>query len=179
MVVSGLDKDHWDIAFMAIDPARAGQIAFTAPYVIIEGTYMVRNDAPYRAVAELDHPGSKVAVGLGAAYDLYLTRALKNATLVRSPTSNSAIAQFQAENLDAAAGVRQALVQAAAAKPGYRVLPDSFQRIEQAVAIPKSRDAGLAYVAAVVEELKAGGFVRASLDRAGQADAMVAPAAKG
>ncbi len=177
MVVSGLDKDHWDIAFMAIDPVRAAQVGFTAPYVIIEGTYMVRNDAPYHAVSELDQPGRKIATGQGSAYDLYLTRMLKNAALVRSPTSESAIVQFQAENLDAAGGVRQALVQAASAKSGYRVLPDSFQRIEQAVAIPKGREAGLAYVAAVVEAVKASGFVRASLDRAGQADAMVAPPA--
>lgn len=175
VVVSRLDEDRWDIAFMAIDPARTGQIAFTAPYVFIDGTYLVRDDAPYKSVADLDRMGVRIAVGQGAAYDLYLTRALTQATLVRSPTSVTAIEQFARDGVEAVAGVRQALVNAQKTLSGYLVLPDSFTRIEQAVAIPKGREEGFAYVAALIETLKATGFVRASLDRAGHAGVLVAP----
>ncbi len=177
-VVSSLVADRWDIAFMAVDPARAEQIDFTAPYVFIDGTYLVRGDAPFRSVADLDKPGVRIAVGKGAAYDLYLSRALKYATLVRSATSNDAIEQFVREQLDAAAGVRQALVEARQRLPGHRVLGDSFNRIEQAVALPKGRPGALAYVSALIEELKASGFIRAALDRAGQFAAVVAPPAR-
>ena len=178
LVVSSLDTDHWDLAFMAIDPARADQIAFTAPYVFIEGTYMVKADAPYHNVGDLDRPGVRIAVGKGAAYDLYLSRTLKQATIVRSATSVLAIDQFKHDGLEAVAGVRQALEQAAASAAGYRVLPDSFNRIDQAVAIPKGREDALRYVAAFIEQLKASGFVRAALDRAGQTGVPVAPSAQ-
>ncbi len=179
-VVDKLAQDRWDVGFMAVDPARAAEIAFTAPYVYIEGTYLVRADAPYRAVADLDQPGRRIAVGQGAAYDLYLTRALKHAALVRAATSGDAIALFQKDPaIDTVAGVRQALEQESARTAGYRVLPDAFNRIEQAVALPRGRDAGLAWVARLIEELKARGFIRKALDDAGQQAARVAdPAAR-
>lgn len=174
-VVARLYEDRWDIAFLAIDPARAGPIAFTPPYVFIDGTYLVRNKAPYQRAADLDRSGVRIAVGLGAAYDLYLTRALKNATLIRAPTSNAAIERFIHEDLEAVAGVRQALVEAQRALPDYRVLVDNFSRIEQAIAIPVGRDAALPFLSSFLENLKASGFIRSALDRAGQAGAQVAP----
>ncbi|MEE4450795.1 transporter substrate-binding domain-containing protein [Novosphingobium resinovorum] len=178
-VVARLDRDKWDIGFMAIDPKRAEQIAFTGPYVFIDGTYMVREGSPARSVADLDREGSRIAVGQGAAYDLYLSRALKHAALVREASSPAAISAFENDpGIDAVAGVRQALEQERARKTGYRVLPDAFNRIEQAVAVPRGRDKGLAYVSALIEQLKADGFVRAALDRAGQRDAPVAPPAR-
>ncbi|MBC2666122.1 ABC transporter substrate-binding protein [Novosphingobium flavum] len=174
-VVSRLEQDKWDIGFMAVDPQRADQITFTAPYVYIEGTYLVRADAPFRSVADLDRSGIRIAVGKGAAYDLYLSRALKNAALVRASTSNEAIALFERDPaIDTVAGVRQALEEQTGRTQGYRVLPDAFTRIEQAVAIPRGREAALAWVAQVIEELKTDGFVRKALDNAGQQAARVA-----
>jgi polar amino acid transport system substrate-binding protein len=179
-VVKRLSQDHWDIGFMAIDPKRAAEIAFTAPYVYIDGTYMVRTNSPYKSVADLDKPGKKIAVGKGAAYDLFLSRALKQATLVRADTSADAIVQFEHDPaIDTVAGVRQALEQAKKETSGYRVLPDAFDRIEQAVAVPRGRDQGTAWVAQVVEELKTNGFIRRSLDKAGQQAAQVAVPAGG
>ena len=167
----------WDVAFLAADPARAGEIAFTAPYVVIEGTYAVRDDSPLRDVAEFDRDGIRIAVGRGSAYDLFLTRALARATLVRAETSEAAIHLFVADGLEAAAGVKQPLVAFARDTPGYRVIPGRFTAIEQAMGVPRGRDVGAAYLRGFVEELKRSGFVAEALVRHRQLDAAVAPAA--
>ncbi|MGQ8704379.1 ABC transporter substrate-binding protein [Serratia sp. TSA_198.1] len=176
-VFAALETAAWDVAFMAIEPVRAEQIAFSAPYVIIEGTYLVAQEAPYRQVAELDRPGIRIAVGQGAAYDLYLSRTLKQAQLVRAETSPAAITLFFEQGLDAAAGVRQPLLAAAAANPGYRVLDGHFTAIHQAMAVPRGKEQGAAYVRCFVERCKASGLVQQALKRSGQGDVTVAPAA--
>ncbi|MFC7737179.1 ABC transporter substrate-binding protein [Roseomonas sp. GCM10028921] len=168
----------WDLCFLAIDPVRAAGILFTAPYVVIEGTYMVREASPLRSVEEVDRPGMRVAVGRGSAYDLYLTRALKSAELRRAPSSPEAVELFLREGLEAAAGVKQPLVAYAAANPGMRVIPGRFMVIEQAVGIPAGREAALPWLRAFVEEMKASGFVARALAASGQGDAEVAPPAR-
>ncbi|MGQ6139464.1 transporter substrate-binding domain-containing protein, partial [Serratia sp. IR-2025] len=119
-VFADLDSGAWNLAFMAIEPVRAAQIAFSEPYVIIEGTYLVANDAPYFEVAQLDRPEVRIAVGQGAAYDLFLSRTLQQAQLVRAATSAEAIALFFERGLEAAAGVRQPLLAGAAPPPRAR-----------------------------------------------------------
>jgi polar amino acid transport system substrate-binding protein len=175
-VFAALDEKIWDIAFLAIDPARATGIDFTPPYVIIEGSYMVRNDSSLRTMDDFDRKGVRIAVGKGAAYDLYLSRALKHAELVRSSTSASAIDLFLDEKLDAVAGVRQPLVAYAASHPDLRVIDGSFTSIQQAMGKPKGGAAGLAYLRTFIEDVKANGFVAQSLARHKQNDAVVAPA---
>ncbi|MFZ0424593.1 MAG: ABC transporter substrate-binding protein [Xanthobacteraceae bacterium] len=171
----------WDVGFIAIEPVRAKLIGFTAPYVIIEGTYMVGADSPLKTTADVDRDGVRIAVAKGSAYDLYLSRTLQHATLLRYPSPPLALAGFMADKLDAAAGVRQFLVHYANTNPTMRVMPDHFQEIREAMGTPLGRDigpatSGLRYLRSFVEEMKSSGFVRQSLDRAGQADAMVAPA---
>lgn len=166
----------WDVAFLAIDPARAEDIDFTAAYVHIEGTYLVRGDAPYRAVAELDREGIRIAVGLKTAYDLYLTREIRHATLVRGPSSPAAIEQFVADKLEAAAGVRQPLEKYAAAHPGLRVLSESFMVIRQASGVPKGRALARAYLADFIEDAKRSGFVAKALADSGVGEVTIAPA---
>lgn len=168
----------WDIAFLAVDPVRANEISFTAPYVLIEGTYLVPKESPLRAIEDVDREGVRVAVGARSAYDLYLTRAIKRATLVRAPTSADAIDLFVRDKLEAAAGVKQPIVAYAAANPQYRAIEGRFMVIEQAMATPKGRDAGLAYLRGFVEEMKASGFVAEALRRSNQPDATVAPPAR-
>jgi polar amino acid transport system substrate-binding protein len=165
----------WDVAFLARDPARATEILFTSPYVIIEGTYLVPEASPFRAIEELDRPGVRVAVGKGAAYDLFLSRTLKHAQLVRADTSAGAVDLFVREGLDAAAGVKNPLAAYAAAHPGLRVIPGRFTAIEQAMGTLRGRAAGGAYLEAFVAAAKAGGLVAAALERHGQRDATVAP----
>lgn len=174
-VFAALQEGVWNIAFLAIEPVREAQIAFSEPYVIIEGTYLVARDAPYRVVADLDQPGLKLAVGNGAAYDLFLSRSLRHAQLERAETSAAAIDLFLQRHLDAAAGVRQPLQQVADADPGYRVLDDAFTAIRQAMAVPRGRDAGAQYVRGFVQRKKAEGFIHTALAQSGQADVTVAP----
>jgi polar amino acid transport system substrate-binding protein len=176
-VTDAVKSGAWDIAFLAIEPARAALIGFAAPYVIIEGTYMVAVDSPLKAVADVDRDGIRIAVARGSAYDLYLTRTLQHAALVRYPSPPEALQGFIADKLDAAAGVRQFLDGFARTNPAMRVMPEHFQEIREAMGTPLGRDAGLAYLRGFVEEMKASGFVAKSLARAGQADAVVAPPA--
>ena len=167
----------WDVAFLAIDPARAVDIAFTDAYAHIEGTYLVRQDSPLRAIEDFDRDGVRIAVGLKTAYDLYLTRHLQHATLVREQTSTAALDRLVSERLDAAAGVRQPLVAAAARTPGLRVLAESFMVIRQAAGVPRDRVAAAGYVRAFIEQMKASGFVARALHESGQGDVTVAPPA--
>ena len=176
-VFDALKTGAWDVAFLAIDPARAAEIAFTAPYVVIEGTYLVPKDSPLRTVEDVDRDGVRVAVGNKSAYDLYLTRTLKRAQLVRMPTSPAAIDVFLKDKLEAAAGVKQPLLEFAKTNPNVRVMDGRFMAIEQAMGTPKGREAGARYLREFVEEMKVSGFVARGLKRSGQGDATVAPKA--
>jgi polar amino acid transport system substrate-binding protein len=176
-VVEAVETDAWDVAFLAVDPERAGEIAFTAPYVVIEGTYAVPADSPLRAIEDVDRDGVRVAVGARSAYDLFLTRTLKRARLVRAPTSPAAVELFQRDGLEAVAGVKQPLVQLAKSNPRVRVIEGRFMTIEQAMGAPRGRVGAARYLRQFVEEMKASGFVAAALERSGQRDAAVAPAA--
>jgi len=168
-----------DIAFIAIEPVRAAEIEFTAPYVLIEGTYMVPVDSPLKAIADVDRAGVRIAVGLNSAYDLYLTRTIKNATIVRASTGGgrAMIDLFLADKLEAAAGVKQPLVAYAKTNPNVRVMDGRFMVIQQAMGVPKGRETAARYVRGFVEDMKASGFVADALKRSNQPDAAVAPPA--
>jgi polar amino acid transport system substrate-binding protein len=178
-VFEALKAGAWDIAFLAVDPARGEEILFTVPYVLIEGAFLVRSESALAAIADVDRPDVRIAVGAGAAYDLFLTRTLKHAKLVRAPTADAAFEQFMRDGLEAAAGVRQVLVRFAGLRGGLRVMEDAFMTIEQAIGTPKPRVAGSRYLSAFVEELKRSGFVAAALQNSGQSDATVAPPISG
>jgi polar amino acid transport system substrate-binding protein len=177
-VTEGARTNAWDLAFVAIDPARATDMDYSAPYVIIEGAYLVPQGSPIRVNGDVDRDGVRVVVGAGSAYDLFLSRELKHAKLVRAPTSPAVTDMMVKESLDAAAGVRQQLEADARRVPGVRLLDGRFMVINQAMAIPRGRPAGLQYLAQFVEEMKASGFVAAGLARHGVDGAAVAPAQK-
>jgi polar amino acid transport system substrate-binding protein len=174
-VVEAVKEAKVDIAFVAIDPVRGADISYSAAYVVIEGAYLVRQDSPIRNNAEVDRPGIRIAVGLGSAYDLFLKREIKAATLVRAPTSPAVTDLFMAENLDVAAGVKQQLQLDAQRIPGLRLLDGRFMVINQAIGTPKAREAGVTYLRAFVEEMKTSGFVAEALQRHGIEGATVAP----
>jgi polar amino acid transport system substrate-binding protein len=176
-VFEALSQGAWDVAFMAIDPKRATEIDFTPPYVIIEGSYMVPVGSALRVVDDVDRAGVRIAVGSGSAYDLYLTRTIRHAQIVRAPTGNEAIAMFERDGLEVAAGVKSPLLRYAASRPQLRVMDGRFMAIEQAMGVPKGRALALGYLRTMIEELKASGFVADALERSGQRDARVAPAA--
>jgi polar amino acid transport system substrate-binding protein len=176
-VTDAAKAGEWDVGFVAIEPARAQGIGFTAPYVVIEGTYLVGTNSPLKDIADVDHDGVRIAVGKGSAYDLFLTRTLQHATLVRYPTSPLALQGFLADKLDAAAGVKQQLAQFAKANADVRVMDGHFQDIRQAMGTPLGRDVGLKYLRSFVEEMKASGFIKSALERSGQSADIAAPAA--
>ena len=178
--VDAVTAEQADIGFFAIDPVRGAGIAFTAAYVLIEGSYLVRDGSPLQSNDEIDRAGHRVAVGKGSAYDLYLSRELKAAEIVRAPSSPAVVDTFVAQNLDVAAGVRQQLEADARRLPGLRLLPGRFMVIQQAMGLPKGRGAdAAAELAAYVEEQKARGFVAEALARHGIQGASVAPSEKG
>jgi polar amino acid transport system substrate-binding protein len=178
-VVEAVKARQVDMAFVAIDPVRAADMEYTAPYVIIEGAYLVRNGSPLQRNEDVDRAGTRVVVGKGSAYDLYLTRELKAATLVRAPTSPEVTNQFLAQNLDVAAGVKQQLEADAKRVGGVRLLPGRFMVIEQAMGVPKGRIAAQAWLSGFIEEMKASGFVAEALKRHGIEGAAVAPRGAG
>lgn len=176
--VETVSEGRADIGFFALDPLRGQAIAFTAPYVLIEGFYLVRNVSPIVTHHDVDKPGNRVAVGKGSAYDLFLSRELKAARVVHAPTSPAVVQTFTAQNLEVAAGVKQQLEADARANPGLRLLDERFMVIQQAMGMPKNRGSGaVAALGYFVEEMKQSGFVSAALDRHGITGAAVAPLA--
>ncbi|HEY4353821.1 MAG TPA: ABC transporter substrate-binding protein [Paraburkholderia sp.] len=176
--VEAVSDERADVGFFAIDPLRGASIAFTAPYVLIEGYYLVRDASPIRSNREVDVTTNRVAVGLGSAYDLFLTRELKQATIVRAPSSPTVVQTFLDQQLEVAAGVKQQLEADAARTSGLRLLNERFMVIQQAMGVPKSRgDDAATFLRAYVEDQKRSGFVAAALARHGINGASVAPAA--
>ena len=162
-----------DLCFLANEPAREEGVAFTAPYVLIEGVHVTDADSPLQSSAEVDRDGIRVGVREGSAYDLFLTRSLEHAEIVRAAEATDV---FEEQGLDAAAGVRQPMEDYVAAT-GRRILEPAFMEIRQSVGLPRALDSdAVAAVASFVEELKASGFVRDELARSG-VEATVAPPA--
>ncbi len=167
-----LRSGQTDIGFLAIEPVRAADVDFSGPYVIIEGVYMVPKDSPLKTVGDVDRAGVRIAVNKGSAYDLFLTRTLKNATLMRG---DDGLALFKKERFEVAGGVRQPLAAYAKTDPGVRIMDGRFMEIRQAMGVPKGRPKAAQYLRGFVEEMKASGFCADALKRSNQPDAAVAP----
>ncbi len=178
--VAAVTSELADVGFFAVDPLRGEGLLFTAPYLQIEGCYLVRQGSRIATNDDVDADGVRVMVGQGSAYDLYLTRTLKNAQVVRASTSPTVVDEFLAQQVDVAAGVRQQLASDAARLHGLRLLPGRFMVIQQAMGVPRSRGVdAAAYVSAFVEEMKASGFVADAMARHRIEGAQVAPPAVG
>jgi polar amino acid transport system substrate-binding protein len=175
--VQAVKDGQADIGFFAIDPLRGDGISFTAPYLLIEGSYLVRNESALNANEEVDRAGHTVVVGKGSAYDLFLTRELENATIVRAPTSPTVVDTFMAQHADVAAGVKQQLETDVMRIGGLRLLPGRFMVIQQAMGTPKLRGMEAAeFLSWFVEDMKASGFITEALSRHSIQGASVAPA---
>ena len=176
--VEAVTNEQADLGFFAIDPLRGAGIAFTSAYVHIEGFYLVRDDSPIKSNDQVDKTENRVVVGKGSAYDLFLTRELKHASIERSPTSPTVVEYFLQHDAQVAAGVKQQLEKDAARVGGLRLLDARFMVIQQAMGTPKSRGAEASdFLSRFVEDMKAEGFVAAALERHHVAGASVAPRA--
>jgi polar amino acid transport system substrate-binding protein len=175
--VEAVTQEQADIGFFAIDPLRGEGISFTAAYVLIEGSYMVRTDSGIQSNDEVDKVNHRVTVGKGSAYDLFLTRELKHADIVRASTSPSVVDVFVEQGLEVAAGVKQQLEADTKRFSNLRLLPGRFMVIQQAMGLPKSRGSeATEFLRAFVEDMKMSGFVHEALARHGIQGASVAPA---
>ncbi len=167
----------WDVAFLGAEPQRAGEIAFTAAYLEIPSTYLVPAGSPLRSIAEVDRAGVKIAVAAKAAYDLWLSRNIKHATLVRAEGIDASYDIFVSQRLDALSGLKPRLVSDAERLPGSRILEGQFTAVQQAIGTPRSREAGAKYLRGFVEDAKASGLVAKAIEENDVRGVSVAPAA--
>jgi polar amino acid transport system substrate-binding protein len=149
----------WDVAFLAADPARAQEIVFTEPYFEIDSTYLVRDDSPLHDITDVDRDGIRIALSEKSAYDLFLTRNIQHATLVRASSPGASVEVFFKGKLDALAGIRPMLDDVARSHPGTRVLEGRFTAVQQAIGTPRGNDAMAQYLRTFIEEIKRSGFV--------------------
>jgi polar amino acid transport system substrate-binding protein len=161
-----------DICFLAIEPARAAQVAFTAPYVVIEGVYVVPAGSGLTTPADVDRQGVRIGVNEGSAYDLFLSRTLRQAQLVRGADG---ISLFREQGLAAAAGIRQVVADFTVRTTGFRMIDEGFMQIRQALGTTLTRaTATVRFLADFVEDLKVSGFIGDALRRSGQGSDLVA-----
>ena len=176
-MVDGAKAGAWDIAFLGSDPARASEISFTAAYVELDATYLVAAGSPLRAAADVDREGVRVAAPARANYELYLSRTLTRAQLVRAQDAAAAFDLLVSGKVEALAGLTQALIGLSAKLPGSRLVDGRFMAVQQSVGVPKGRDAGATYLRGFVEEAKASGLVAQAIQKTGAAGVSVAPKA--
>lgn len=167
----------WDIGLIGAEPQRAEKIAFTAAYAEIEATYLVPPGSPIAAMDQVDRPGNRIAVAARAAYDLWLERNIRAASLVRATGLDASYDLFVTEKLEALAGLRPKLIEEAEKLPGARILPGAFMTVQQAIGTPRGRPAAEAFLADFVEEAKRGGLVASLIAKHGVKGLSVAPPA--
>jgi polar amino acid transport system substrate-binding protein len=167
----------WDIGLIGAEPARAEKITFTAAYVEIEATYLVPPGSPIKSIADVDKPGVRIAVSARSAYDLWLVRNIKHATLVQTEGLGGAFNKFVDDKLDALAGLRPGLLGDVEKLPGGKILDGKFTAVQQAVGTPKANTAGARFLSEFVEEAKKSGLVAKLIERHRVVGLSVAPPA--
>ena len=167
----------WDVAFLGAEPERQNEISFTPAYLEIDATYLVPAGSPIRAIAEVDRDGIRIAVAAKSAYDLFLSRTVQRARLVRAEGIDASFNLFVADQLEALAGLKPRLVADAQALAGSRILEGRFTAIQQAIGAPRGRDAGARYLCDFIEDAKASGMVARAMETHGVRGVSVAPPA--
>ena len=167
----------WDVAFLGAEPQRAAEIAFTAAYLEIPATYLVPAGSTIRSVAEVDREGVRIAVADKSAYELWLSRNIKHAKLMKTQGIDASFDLFVKEKLEALSGLRPRLISDVKKLPGARILDGVFTAVQQAVGTAKKNTAAAAYLAGFVEDVKASGFVGEAITRNKSEGVNVAPPA--
>lgn len=176
-LLGGAKSGQWDVALMGVDASRATVVDFSAPYMNVEQGFLVRAGVPIAEASAVDVPGVRVGTLEKSSLDAHLSKALKNATLIRAKTLAENFALLDAGKTDLMAATKPALFGAAASRPGTRVLDAGLPSDPVGMAVPKGRDAAAsAQVGRFVEEAKASGLVQSAIERAGLRGVTVAPA---
>jgi polar amino acid transport system substrate-binding protein len=157
--------NSWDIGLIGAEPQRAEKISFTPAYCEIEATYLVQPSSPISSIADVDRPGMRITVRRGAAYDLWLERNIKQATVLRSDSAEGPFNQFVAEKLEAYAALKPQLLTDVAKLPGSKILPGHFMTVQQAIGTAKPNEAGAAFLRDFVAEAKGSGLVARLIEK--------------
>ena len=174
-LADAVKANAWDVAFLGAEPQRAAEIAFTAPYLEIPVTYLVPAGSPLRTIAEVDREGVRVAVAEKSAYDLFLSRTLKKAKLVRAQGIQGSYDLFVQEKLEALAGLKPRLASDAEKLPGSRILDGQVTGVQQAIGTQRARETGARYLREFVDEIKRSGLVAKTIDQNQVRGVTVAP----
>lgn len=166
-VADAAEHDRWDVAILAIEPARAQTIAFSPAMTEIEAAYVVHQDSALRSSEQADAAGVRIVAPEKAGYELYLTRTLRNATLIRTKAFQASIDLFNERRADVLAGLKPALLESMRKMPDARMLEGSFMAVHHGLGTPRARQAAAAYLKAFVEEMNACGFIARSIERNG------------
>lgn len=178
-IVDAARAGAWDVAFLAIDPARAADMDFTPPYMLVDNTLLVPPGSSVRSMSDADRSGLRIAVQNRTAPDLFLSETLQRAQLVRAASLDAAVALIRAGQADVLAANRQALTALAEHLPGFMILPDGFLEVRHAIAVPKGHRFGLSFARQFVEFAKASGMVQRALEQAGVRGVKIAPQERG
>ena len=166
-VMNGLKSGEWDIAFLGMSPERTGVLDFTVPFLIVEHGYLVPAGSPITSMAAVDRPGIRVGAPQGGSVNAILMKTLKNATILASPNLAAGADMLRAEKVDVFAANKANLFEVADRLPGSRVLDGRIGADEITIALPKGRDAGMAYVSKYLEDARSEGLVKTAVQRAG------------
>ena len=177
-LADGVKTGAWDVAFLGAEPQRANEIAFTAAYLEIPATYLVPAGSPIRSLGEVDREGVRIAVSDKSAYELWLSRNIKHATLMRTQGIDASYELFIAQKLEVLSGLRPRLLTDVQKLPGARILDGQFTAVQQAIGTPKAREAGARFLRAFVEDVKASGLVAQAISRNAVQGVSVAPRAQ-
>lgn len=167
LVGDAVDDGVWDVALIGAEPARAEKIAFTSAYAEIEASYLVPGGSELASVTDVDQPGVRISVCAGSAYDLWLTRNIMHAELVRAPSIPASFKRFVDDRLDALAGLRPGLLADLETLPDARILDGHFTSVQQAVGTARTNWASAKFLSAFVEESKRSGLVEQLIKRHG------------
>ena len=177
-ILAGIKNNEWDVTFLVADPGRLADADFSPPYMQSDFTYLVPAASSKRSVAEMDQAGIHIAVPRGDASDLRLTKLLKHAELVRVDSISAAIEMVHANKIDAYAGPRAILLTLNNKASGSRILDDGFASIVWVGMVPKGQTGHIGYVSDFIEEAKATGLVKHTIDQANLHGIQVAPSDK-
>ena len=173
-LLDGGKSGAWDVAFVGFSPERAKEWDFTALHLEIEFGYLVPGGSSISTMADVDRPGIRVAVQEKSQPDVFLTRTLKNAEVVRASSLAGTLEMLKSGRADVIFSIKPSLFEASNQLPGSRVLDGRLGLDPHAMAIPKGRDPGVAYARKFVEDAKSEGLVKAAIERAGIRGAVVA-----
>ncbi|ASJ74425.1 transporter substrate-binding domain-containing protein [Granulosicoccus antarcticus] len=164
-VADGASKGEWDIANIALEAERAKVIDFSPAYCEIQATYLTPPDSPINSLAQIDQPGNRIAVKERSAYDLWLTRHIKQATLVRAASLDESFERFRDEGLEVLAGLRPKLLQQQTLMPGSTLFDESFMAVQQSMGCPTGKTLAAAHIRDFVKRSIESGFVAELIER--------------